>query len=89
MSDRWPTSLKKIRERHPKGPIVQMRVTFSRGTDISYDGAATEELMTALFNIIIGNTSDPGMRKILDMMEDEALKEIDDATPPKIEGPTS
>ncbi len=87
MSSRWPTPLKKIRERHPNGPVVQMRVTFSRGTDISYDGQATEELMHALFNIIIGNTSDPGMRKILDMLEDEALKELDVTTTPK-EGAT-
>jgi hypothetical protein len=80
MSTRWPTPLKKIRERHPNGPVVQMRITFSRGTDISYDGIATEELMAALFNIIVGNTPDPAMRKILEAMEDEALKELDDAT---------
>jgi hypothetical protein len=62
---------------------VQMRITFSRGTDISFDGAATEELMNALFNIIVGNTPDPAMRKLLEAMEDEALKELDAATAPK------
>jgi len=53
MSERWPTPLKKLREKFPNEALVQVRITFAKGESISYDGKATDAFRDAILDVIL------------------------------------
>lgn len=51
-NNRWPSSIRALKQRFPNRDLVQMRVSFAEGGDVAFDGVIDEAAKKALLQII-------------------------------------